>query len=403
MKFLHTADLHIGKRVRGFSLIDEQRHALSQIVRIAAREKVSAVLVAGDVFDKPVPPVEALDLLESFLADLSETGVLCILIAGNHDSADRLAFGARFMDRSRVHIARPFSSEPQFVDLTSENERARIHLLPFVRPLHVKLAYPDEAESIATYTDVLRVAARHQPLALDAANILVAHQFVVDGAEGPETCDSETVSVGGLDSVEASAFDAFDYVALGHIHGAQRVRRDAVRYSGSLYPYSFSEAGRKKSCGIVDIDGGPAAPEGGRFRSYTPVELDEERSLREVKCSFEELQAAATNDPHVDDYLHVTLTDPALMNAMERVRALYPHVMQLDFDTRAQKADAPAKRRERLAALDPVDLLEDFWRAQTGDDLSSAMRAVAASLFQAEEDKDSAAARGAASHEEVGA
>jgi exonuclease SbcD len=209
------------------------------------------------------------------------------------------------------------------------------------------------------------------------------------------------VSVGGLDSVEASAFDAFDYVALGHIHGAQRVRRDAVRYSGSLYPYSFSKAGRKKSCGIVEIDGSPAAPEGGRFRSYTPVELDEVRSLREVKCSFEELQAAAAADPHADDYLHVTLTDPALMNAMERVRALYPHVMQLDFDTGAQADKAPAARRARLATLDPIDLLEDFWQAQTGDALTSDMRAIALSLFQAEEDKDGAA--NATNQKEVGA
>lgn len=401
MKFLHTADLHIGKRVRGFSLIEEQQHALDQIAQIAAQEKVSAVLVAGDVFDKPVPPVEALAVLEDFLADLGEAGIRCILIAGNHDSADRLAFGARFMDRSLVHIARPFSNEPQFVDVESDGERARVHLLPFVRPLHVKLAYPEEADAIATYTDALRVAVAHQPLAPDAANILMAHQFVVDGAEGPATCDSETISVGGLDIVEASAFDAFDYVALGHIHGAQRVRRDAVRYSGSLYPYSFSEAGRKKSCGIVDVDGRPASPAGRRFRSYAPRELDEIRSLREVKCSFEELQAAAPADPHGDDYLHVTLTDPALMNAMERVRALYPHVMQLDFDTGAQAGDAPATRRERLAALDPVDLLEDFWRAQTGDALTSEMRAIAVSLFQEEEDR--AAAPAAAAPKEVGA
>lgn len=401
MKFLHTADLHIGKRVRGFSLVEEQRHALDQIASIAARERVSAVLVAGDVFDKPVPPVEALDLLETFLAKISQAGIPCILIAGNHDSADRLAFGARFMSDSLVRIARPFSRTPQFVDLASGNECARIHLLPFVRPLHVKLAYPEEADGIATYTDALRVAVSHQPLANSGANILMAHQFVVDGAQGPATCDSETVSVGGLDSVEASVFDAFDYVALGHIHGAQRVRRDAVRYSGSLYPYSFSEAGRKKSCGIVEIDGRSAAGDDARFRSYTSVEFDEVRSLREVNCSFEELQAAAAVDPHADDYLHVTLTDPALMNAMERVRALYPHVMQLDFDTGAQAGDVPAARRARLAALDPIDLLEDFWQAQTGDALTSDMRAIALSLFQAEEDKDGAAH--AANQKEVGA
>ena len=403
MKFLHTADLHIGKRVRGFSLVDEQRYALDQIASIAAREKLSAVLVAGDVFDKPVPPVEALDLLETFLAQLSQAGIPCILIAGNHDSADRLAFGARFMSDSLVHIARPFSHTPQFVDLASENECARIHLLPFVRPLHVKLAYPDEAGDIATYTDALRVAVSHQPLAHDGANILMAHQFVVDGAQRPATCDSETVSVGGLDSVEASVFDAFDYVALGHIHGAQRVRRDAVRYSGSLYPYSFSEAGRKKSCGIVEIDGRPTAGDDARFRSYTPAEFDEVRSLREVNCSFEELQVAAAADPHADDYLHVTLTDPALMNAMERVRALYPHVMQLDFDTGEQAGKAPTARRVRLATLDPIDLLEDFWQAQTGDALTCDMRAIALSLFQAEEDKDDTVARANASSKEVGA
>ena len=368
MRFLHTADLHIGKRVRGFSLKEEQERALEHIVRIACEKRVDAIVVAGDIYDKPVPPTWALGALEHFLEQATDAGITVIMIAGNHDSAERLAFGARFMSAERVCIAQPFSGEPQFIDMDSATGAARFHLIPFVRPVHVRAAYPNEAESIASYTDALACAAHHQPLRSDAANVLVAHQFVVDGETKPETCESETIVVGGLDSVEARVFDAFDYVALGHIHGPQRVRRDTVRYSGSLYPYSFSEAGRQKHVDIVDID------ESGNAQ-VTSVPLPEERTLREVRCTFEDLRAAAQTDAHADDYLHITLEDEALMDAMAKVREFYPNVMQLDFAHDAQAFTGNTQEvAHNVRKRDPLSVVSDYYEQQAGEALSEQQR-----------------------------
>lgn len=370
MKFLHTADLHIGKRVRGFSLKEEQERALAHIVRIATDEAVDAIVVAGDVYDKPVPPTWALATFERFLKEATSAGITAIVIAGNHDSAERLAFGARFMSAEHVCIAQPFSEEPQFIDLDSPSGPARFHLVPFVRPVHVRAAYPKEAEEIATYTDALACAVAHQPLRTDAPNVLVAHQFAVDGVTRPETCESETIVVGGLDSVEARAFDSFDYVALGHIHGAQRVRRDAVRYSGSLFPYSFSEAGRQKQVLIVEVSAG-AEP------VITPVPLPEERTLREVRGTFEELREAAAGDPHADDYLHITLEDDALMDAMAKVREFYPNVMQLDFaHDKAANSIGAEEVAHNVRQRDPLSVIDDYYAQQAGEELTTEQRAL---------------------------
>lgn len=405
MKFIHTADLHIGKRVRGFSLIDEQKYALEQVASYAVQEKVHAVIIAGDVFDKPVAPLEALDVLEEFFATLATAHIPVVAIAGNHDSAERLSFGARFREERFVHIARAFSATPQFLDFTEANNdskeenkekvaplRVRVHLIPFVRPVHVRAAFPHQAEAIANYTDALRVACANQPLIEKGANLLVAHQFVVHGESEPETCESETVSVGGLDSVQASVFDAFDYVALGHIHTAQSVGRDTIRYSGSIFPYSFSEAGREKSVTLIDISpsitGANTSPGATNKRlsvTTRSLPLHENRTLREITGSFEELARTSPSDPHADDYLHVTLTDDALMNAMEKIRALYPHVMQLDFahTRRIQTARQQAIKDAHLSN-DPIGLLTDFYRSQTENELSESQIAAIRTIIDEE-------------------
>jgi exonuclease SbcD len=377
MKLLHTADLHIGKRVRGFSLIEEQRFALDQIVEIARAQHVDAVVIAGDVYDKPVPPIEALGLLESFLSALAAIGIPVLIVAGNHDSPERLSFGAPFMHGGLV-IARAFSGQPQFADIDSPGGAARVHLLPFVRPAHVRAAYPEQAADIETYDDAIAIALAHQPLRAGAANILVAHQFVVDGGTDPALCDSEDLSIGGVDKVEAGLFDAFDYVALGHIHTRQRIRRDQVRYSGSLYPYSFSEAGRAKSVAIVDVGYG-------RNATVDTCPLAERRTLREVQGRFADIKAAAANDPHADDYMHVTLTDEALMNAMEKVRSFHPNVMQLDFDhMHTASAEGRNSDIDAVSSKSPSELFEEYYREQAEAPLTSEQESLISALLQEE-------------------
>jgi len=375
MRFLHTADLHIGKRIRGFSLIEEQRYALEQIVEIACEQHVDAVIVAGDVYDKPVPPLEALELLESFLSALAARAIPVLVVAGNHDSPERLSFGAPFMRKGLV-IARAFSGHPQFADIESPDGPARVHLLPFMRPPHVRAAYPEQASDIETYDDAIAAALSHQPLRSDAANILVAHQFVVDCGDNPALCDSEDLSIGGVDKVEAGLFDAFDYVALGHIHTHQRIRREQIRYSGSLYPYSFSEAGHPKSVILVDVVQG-------RETTIDTFVLAEQRTLREVRGLFADIKAAAAHDSHADDYLHVTLTDEALMNAMEKIRSFYPNVMQLDFE-HAHTA-LPGIESGSIAAVSaksPSALFEEYYREQAETPLTSEQATLIADMLK---------------------
>lgn len=407
MKLLHIADTHLGKRVRGFSLIEEQAYALAQVEQIARDEGVQAVLLAGDVFDKPIPPVEALELFERFARGLAETNIRLIVSAGNHDSAQRLAFNASFLKETLI-IGREFEAKPQFIDLAeADGGITRIHLLPFVKPAFVRAAYPDELPEGATYTDAVRVACAHQPILDNAANILMAHQFVVAAGTETQLCDSESVFVGGVDSVDVSAFNAFDYVALGHIHTPQHIGRPTVRYSGSLYPYSASEAGRPKEVVVIDTnppshnkdeldnkankpapDSSTPAPTAGStpvspsaptsnstpLVTFARIPLKELRTLRIIEGTFEEIKHAHATDTHADDYVFVHLHDDSLINAMEKIRALYPRCMQLDFK-RAYEANSTAYTpRAHTPEKSTLTWFEEFIESQTGEKLSPDVR-----------------------------
>lgn len=247
MKLIHLSDLHLGKRVNDFSMLEDQQYILAEILQIIDREKPDGVLIAGDVYDKSVPSAEAVALLDDFLVRLSKRELRIFVISGNHDSPERMAFGGRLMERSGVHLAPVYDGRVEPVVLTDEYGPVKLYLLPFVKPSHVRRCFPER--EIATYTDA--VAAAVEAMGVDTAvrNVLVTHQFVTGAAR----CDSEELSVGGTDNVDASVFDPFDYVALGHIHGPQQVGRETVRYCGTPLKYSFSEAGHKKSVTVVEL------------------------------------------------------------------------------------------------------------------------------------------------------
>lgn len=406
MKLLHTADLHLGKRVRGFSLLEEQRFALQEILEIVACEHIQAVIVAGDVFDKPIPPIEALELFEWFALELASQQVVLIALAGNHDSAERLAFGATFSRNPFIHIAKPFSAVAQYLDFSAEgtclsgqltfdcdhhnairSAALRVHLLPFIRPIHVRSALANRAPEIETYTDALRIAADQQPLLSQGINLLVAHQFVTSSGVAPETSESETISIGGLDNVDASAFDAFDYVALGHLHKAQRIGRDTIRYSGSLYPYSISEAGSPKTVTVIDC---AFEKSSAQHLSYKQHPLRELRTLRTICASFEELKALAQTDPHRDDYVHIILSDSALANAMERVRSFYPHTMQLEFARAKTQTNLQTTHAQTVAHREPIELIKQYFLDQTESSLTSEQEVLIQSFFANDTNKESA-------------
>ena len=227
MKLLHLSDLHLGKRVKDFSMLEDQQYILAEILRIAGEEAPDAVLIAGDVYDKSVPPAEAVELFDDFLVRLSRLNTQVFVISGNHDSPERVAFGGRLMDSSGIHLSPVYSGQVQPLSLTDPFGTVDFYMLPFLKPAHVRRFFPDS--EISSYTDALRTAIGQMPVDPSRRNVLITHQFVT----GAQRSDSEDISVGGTDNVDASVFDAFDYVALGHIHGPQHVGRETVRYCGT--------------------------------------------------------------------------------------------------------------------------------------------------------------------------
>ena len=369
MKLLHIADLHIGKRVNGMSMIEEQANVIAQLVTIARDENVAGVLIAGDVFDRPVPSREALETCESLFSGFCEAGIEVFAIPGNHDAPQQLSFCSALLASSGLHIAKAFDGHIDSFDLARGAECVRIHLLPFVRPTDVRMALPDAAASIASHDDAVRAALARDDLDPDACNVLVAHQFVTANGCQPETCDSEVVSVGGTDNVDVSAFDSYDYVALGHLHGAQHVGRPQVRYSGSPLKYSFSEVLHEKSATIVTIEDGKVEV---GTRPLVPL-----HDMREMRASFAELSSGIDEGDPLD-YMRITLTDKSLPDAMAKLRVLYPNILRLDWE----QLSMPQSAAPGMEKSTPLELFASFYEQQTGMELTSDEREAVRSCIE---------------------
>lgn len=372
MKFLHLADLHLGKRVNGFSMLEDQAHILRQILAILDDEQPDGVLIAGDVYDKSVPSVEAVELLDGFLTELRARGVPVLLISGNHDSPERLAFGGRVMDSCGIHISPVYDGALAPVTLQDAFGPMHVWLLPFVKPAHVRRWFPDA--DIESYTDAMAEAVAHMDIDTAARNVLVTHQFVTGG-----TCSgSEELSVGGTDNVDSGVFAPFDYVALGHLHGAQHIGRETIRYAGSPLKYSFSEARQHKSVTVVTL--GEKGDVQVRTVALTPL-----RELREIRGSYNELTARSfyEHTTYRSDYLHLILTDEQdVFDAMSRLRTIYPYLMTLDYDNARTRAaggmSVPAETERRT----PPELFEALYQRQNHRPMSEVQRAYIAQLME---------------------
>ena len=372
MKFLHLADLHLGKRVNGFSMLEDQAHILRQILAILDDEQPDGVLIAGDVYDKSVPSVEAVGLLDGFLTELRARGVPVLLISGNHDSPERLAFGGRVMDSCGIHISPVYDGALAPVTLHDEFGPVHVWLLPFVKPAHVRRWFPDA--DIESYTDSVAEAVAHMDIDTAARNVLVTHQFVTGGARS----GSEELSVGGTDNVDSGVFAPFDYVALGHLHGAQHIGRETIRYAGSPLKYSFSEARQHKSVTVVTL--GEKGDVQVRTVALTPL-----RELREIRGSYDELTARSfyEHTTYRSDYLHLILTDEQdVFDAMSRLRTIYPYLMTLDYDNARTRAaggmSVPAETERRT----PLELFEALYTRQNHQPMSEVQRAYIAQLME---------------------
>lgn len=378
MRFLHVSDLHIGKHVNEFSLAEDQRHILAQIIGLVRTHHVDALLIAGDVYDKSSPSAEAVALFDWFLAEVAETDAACFIVAGNHDSAERIAYARTLLSSRNVFISPVFDGTLAHHTLHDEHGPVTFWLMPFCKPALVRPFYPDReigTDYTAACLAVLEENGMGPQSAQDGRNVILAHQFVTSSGQETLRSDSE-LSLGGMDNVDVSVFDAFDYVALGHVHRPQRICRDEARYSGSPLKYSFSEARYPKSVPLVEL-----GPKGTVKIELIP--LEPLHDMREIKGPLNQLVAPETleaSSAHErEDYLHVTLTDemPPL-DAMATLRTVYPNVMALDYDNARTRAAGVEGEAANIITqrINPAELFAQFYEKQNGMPLSDDQESV---------------------------
>lgn len=374
MKLIHMGDLHIGKRVHEVNMLKEQEFALKQVLGLIEEERPDAVLLSGDIYDKPVPSAEAVELMDEFLTRLSEQGQKVFMISGNHDSAERLSFGGRILRKRNLFISEVFQGSINRYTLEDEFGEVVFYLLPFIKPANVRV-YEPEAE-IETYEAAVRSVIEKAGVDSRKRNILLAHQFVTASGMETERSDSETVSVGGQEQIDVSVFDPFDYVALGHLHAPQKVFRDSVRYSGSLLKYSFSEAEQKKGITIVTIK------EKGNIK-IEKKPLAVLHDMRRIKGPLKELlDPSVYNGTALEDYLQVTLTDKApVLDAIGQLRAVYKNVLSVEFEQKREKSEKNLSMEE-IERKSSCALFEEFYRDRNGLELSERQKKEVRDLFE---------------------
>ena len=358
MRFLHLADLHFGKKLGEFSMIDEQKNIVAEILKIIDEERVEAVLIAGDVFDKSIPPIEAISLYDNFLARLEERSLKVFIISGNHDSSERLSCGNQIMSKAGFYISPTYRGDVKSVRLEDEFGPINIYLLPFIRPSHVR-HYHEDAD-VTTYTDAMNYVIDSMKINKAERNILVAHQFV----DGAERSDSEEVFIGGLDNVSADVFSGFDYVALGHLHRPQSLNA-SVRYAGTPLKYSFSEVNNKKSVTIIDINAKGCVNIEERY--LHPI-----NDLREIRGKYNEIASKEYYaDKNITDYLHITLTDEDdIPYAISKLRTIYPNILKLDYDNKRTRSEAIIDGADVTEEKSPLEMFEDLYKKQNATSLS---------------------------------
>lgn len=370
MKFFHLSDLHLGRRMYEFSLIDDQKFILEEILCLAAEEHPDAVVIAGDIYDRAVPSAEAVELFDRFLCALAKRRIPVLVISGNHDSPERIAFGANLMTPSGVFLSPVYNGYVEPVSLSDAFGAVNFYLLPFIKPANVRRFYPEEA--IESYTDALRCAVEHMNVDPSARNVLVTHQFVTGGVRS----ESEDITVGGTDNVDAAVFDRFDYVALGHLHGAQKIGRETLRYSGTPLKYSFSEKDQVKSVTVVELGAKGAV-------SVSALPLTPQRDMREIRGTYIELtlrDSYAGTD--TEDYIHAVLTDENdIPNALARLRSIYPNLMKLDYDNLRTRSSAVIAAEERHRTMTGAELFAELYEKQNGQKMSDEQNAYAESVF----------------------
>lgn len=373
MKLFHLSDLHIGKNVNGFSMIEDQKYILNQILQTAEAEKPDGLLISGDVYDGKIPAAEAVQVLDLFLTRLSEMEIPAFIISGNHDSAERLAFGSSLMGKSGIYFSKVYDGTVEKIPLRDEYGTVWIYLLPFLRPATVRHALPEHAEEIGSTTDAVRAVLEQTKINPKERNILLAHQFVT----GAKRCESEELQVGASDQIPVELFDAFDYVALGHIHSPQKVGRETVRYCGSPLKYSFSEAGQEKSITVVELK------EKGNVELCT-IPLKPLHDLRKIRGTYLEVtEKSFYANSDCEDYLMVTLTDEEdILDGLAKLRIIYPNLMHLEYDNTRTRFDENVTAAEDIERKSELELFREFYKLQNNQDMTEQQEAFVKALLE---------------------
>ena len=372
MKLIHLSDIHLGKRVNEFSMLEDQAHILKKILAVVDEENPDGVLIAGDVYDKSVPSTEAVQLFDDFLVRLAERKLPVFIISGNHDSPERLSFANRLIDAVGIHLAPVYSGVVEPITLSDEYGPVNVYMLPFIKPAHVRGFFPDT--EITGYSDAVAAAIGRMNIDKTQRNVLITHQFVT----GAQRSDSEELSVGGTDNIGAEVFCDFDYVALGHIHGPQNMDSGRIRYCGSPLKYSFSEAAQQKSVTVAELK------EKGTLEIHT-VPLIPRRDMVELKGSYQQLTLREfyENTTYQEDYTHITLTDEEdIPDAVAKLRTVYHNLMKLDYDNTRTRHSAAISGAENVETRSPIDLFAEFYELQNGLPMSDEQTELVASLIE---------------------
>ncbi len=373
MKLFHLSDLHIGKRVNEFSMIEDQKYILKRILELTEEEKPDGIILAGDIYDKQIPSAEAVQVFDEFITRLAGRAISVFIISGNHDSAERLAFGGRLLNSRGIYLSPVYEGSVTKIPLKDQYGTVWIHLLPFIRPSTVRHVFENEADLVTDVQTAAETVIRHMEIDLKDRNILVAHQFVT----GASRCESEDVQVGGLDNIDAAVFTPFDYTALGHIHSPQNVGTDRVRYCGTPLKYSFSEVDQEKSITVVELE-----KKGTVRTSLLP--LKPLRDMRKLRGTYLELtDRSFYRDMNREDYIQVTLTDEDdVPDGLQKLRVIYPNIMQLLYDNQRTKTTQEVDAAQTVEKKTEMELFYEFYELQNNQPMTKQQKDFAEQLIR---------------------
>ena len=372
MKLLHLSDLHLGKILQEQSLLEDQEYMLKQIVEKIQKEKIEAILISGDIYDRSIPPTEAVNLLDSFLNTLiKELKRKVFIIAGNHDSKERLGFGNKIFENDGLYIESKYTGTLKKVELEDEYGKLNIYMLPFIKPIEVRKYFEDE--EINSYEEAIHKIIEKEKINEQERNIILVHQFVTAGGNEPERTESEVLSLGGTENVDVSNFDKFDYVAIGHVHRPQRIGRDTARYSGTMLKYSFSEVNHKKTMPILDF----------KKKGDLDIQLEELvplRDMREIKGPIEELIKKENYETgNTNDYIRAIITnEEPVYDAIGQIRRIYPNTLKLEIKNSktALSIEEQENNIENIKDKSEIELFNEFYKMQNNNELNEEQKEV---------------------------